>query len=493
MLNSPLQPVADQPLHLRAAAPEFDQLRDLVFLRYPKQEWASFARFGWRETSEGLIVTLAGIDAPLKGDLDENVGHVVIDEQYTLRIALEAEKHGLAVGVIHSHPMGAAPRPSAIDDDMDTYFATYFSDFAPGRPYLSLILSIIHGQLVISGRAFWHDRWMTLRGTSAERIDLETWPLGVRPKPPAIDRDRAARFASAFGDQALRRLRRSTVAVIGAGGTGSAAIEVLARAGVGRVIIIDPDTTDRSNLERNHGSFPQHADQRVPKVEVARNHVRAIDPKIEVDAIVGRLPQREVVDAVMTADVAIGCTDRQHSRLALSDLTFRYLLPAIDCGVLLEGKDGAVTGQVAQLVRFRAADPCALCRDMIEPQRVAQELMSKGERARRRAAARDAQMRGDDPNQYWDDVPQLYTVGYLTTTVGALAAGYAIGWLTGRFDPPFERLQMNFVAPFFDTCDDPQSQRPDCPCAKFRGWADQAGGDALITAPDHWPLSRRIL
>ena len=44
--------------------------------------------------------------------------------------------------------------------------------------------------------------------------------------------------------------------------------------------------------------------------------------------------------------------------------------------------------------------------------------------------------------------------------VGAMLAGYAIGWLTGRFDPPFERLQMNFVAPFLDVTDLPQNSAP---------------------------------
>src|SRR5208282_6802257 len=101
------------------------------------------------------------------------------------------------------------------------------------------------------------------------------------------------------------------------------------------------------------------------KAAVARDHINAIDPSIKVVSICGRLPQKEVVDAVVTADVVLGCTDQQHSRLALSDLAFRYLVPSIDCGVVLEGKDGNVTAQVAQFVRFLAADPCALCREMI--------------------------------------------------------------------------------------------------------------------------------
>lgn len=476
---------------LRVAEPEFGQLRELVFRRYPELEWATFARFGWRETPRGLVLTLASIDAPCPGDLNERVGHVAIDEQYTLRMALNAEKHRLAVGVIHSHPQGCAPAPSRIDDDMDTYYAKYFPDFAPNRPYVSLILSAIDG-LVISGRVFWRGRWLQVEHTAAERTELETWPAGQRPRETSVEIDRAARLASAFGEQALRRLRRSTVAVIGVGGTGSPAVEVLARAGVGRLILVDPDTFDRSNLERVHGGYPDDARQRTPKVLVAKRHVLAIDPSIEVEALLGRLPQPAVVDAVVSADVALGCTDQQHSRLALSDLAFRYLVPSLDCGVVLEGKDGRVTGQVAQFVRFLAADPCALCRGMIDSTRVMQELMSDEERSRRRAAAAQAMARGDDPNPYWRQQAQLNTVGYLTTTAGAMIAGYAIGWLTRRFDAPFQRMQMNLVAKFLDVTDQPQKQRPECACGQFRGWADQGAADALISAPDHWPTAKYL-
>src|SRR5262249_20181518 len=154
-------------------------------------------------------------------------------------------------------------------------------------------------------------------------------------------------------------------------------------------------------------------------------------------------------------------------------LAIRYLIPTIDCGVLLEGKQGIITAQVIQLVRFLTSDPCALCRGMIDSTRLTQELMSSDERAQRRAAAQDAAMRGENQNSYWQDIPQLNTVGYLTTVAGSLAAGYAIGWLTGRFAPPFQRLQINLVAPYLDVTDNEQECRDYCSCKRIRGLADQ--------------------
>ena len=472
---------------LRVAAPGFEQLKRLVFRRYPKLEWATFARFGWRDTGDALVVSLANIDAPRSGDLNEEVRHVAFDEQYTLRIALAAEKHPLAVGVIHSHPENCVPKPSVIDDDMDTYYSQYFGDFAPNRPYISLILSIIENRLVISGRIFWRGEWLTLEHTVAECQSVESWPARTYQRPPNHRIERVARLVNAFGEEAYSTLRSACATVIGCGGTGSIAIEILARAGIGRLIIVDPDFVQLSNLERIHGSIPKHAEDKIPKVMVARELVKDIDPSIEVVALQGRLPQPEVVDEVVCSDVALGCTDQQHSRIALSDLAFRYLVPAMDCGVVLEGDAGTVTGQVAQFVRLLPADPCVLCRNMINAQQVAQELMSDEERTQRQTAAVEAQIRGINPDPYWRRERQINTVGYLTSAVGSMLAGYSIGWLTGRFKPPFERLQMNFVAPFLDVTDYPQEQRPECACAKFRGWADQASSDALVSAPSHWP------
>lgn len=477
---------------VRIGAPEFAALKGLLFRRYPHHEWGTFARFGWRETESGLLLTLAALDPPLPEELNERFGHVVINEPYSLRMALEAERHPFAVAVMHSHPQHCRPDPSHIDDDMDGYYSGYFSGFAPGRPYASLILSELGGELALSGRVWWRSRWLTIGKFCVERSPVLSWAHGEPALPARFDESRYARLTAAFGRQAAERLSRSTVAVIGAGGTGSAAIEALARAGVGRLVVVDPDVVEPSNLERLHGGWPSHANSCATKVEVAREHVHQINHEIEVVPIVGRLPQKEVVDAVLGADVALGCTDQQHSRLALSEFAFRYLLPSIDCGVVLEGSGGKVTGQILQLVRFLTTDPCALCRRMTDPRRLTRELMSAEERATRQRAAADALKRGEPADPYWAEEAQLNTVGYLTTVAGAMAAGYAIGWITGRFEPPFARLQANLVAKFMDTTDSEEAASADCVCQSVRGWADQANADALITAPSHWPAAKHL-
>lgn len=473
---------------VRLAKPAGEQMFNHIFVRYPRDEWATFARFGWRDTPNGLVVTLCALDFPRSQELDVGVGHVSLQEPYTLRVALSAEEHPFALGVIHSHPEGCHTQASPIDDRMDTYLSDYFSYFAPERPYISLIFAKRHGSLCGTGRIAWRGRWYRVHRflTDDQHIVVD----GTSPhEEPALRMQRmrrVQRLASAFGEEAADLLRHACVGVIGAGGTGSPAVEVLARAGVGRIISVDPDHFTSSNLERVHGSEDRDLDLNVSKVAIAKRHVRSINPSCTFVALRGRIPQPEVVDALVHTDIVLGCTDQQHSRLALSDMVTRYLVPAIDVGVALEGANGNVTGQVIQLLRFMPNDACALCRGIISPVRVSQELMSEEERRQRRDAARAARERGEEADAYWHDEAQLNTVGYLTTAAGALAAGFAIGMITGRFAAGFGRLQMNLSAKWFDVTDADHLPRPNCVCRSAMGTADQGQADATITPPAHW-------
>ncbi|MGJ3263272.1 MAG: HesA/MoeB/ThiF family protein [Salinarimonas sp.] len=481
---------------VRLAAPELDALEHLL-LADGDREAACFVRLGWRETPQGLVLALAALDPPPPGAVLGEASAVRIAGTYAREVALAAETHPLAAGLVHTHPAGAGLRPSPADDAMDDYFAGYFADFAPGRPFASLILARVDGdtgpELALSGRVRVAGTWRPVtRVAAARRPDVVCWPDGVRPDPAPMPPERVARLTSAFGREAYQRLQRATVALVGAGATGSAAIPILARAGVGRLIVVDADHASASNLERLHGSVPQDVVDRVPKVAIARRHVASFAPDVVVEAHVGKLPQPEIVDAVIRADLLLGCTDQHASRLAVADIARRFAIPAIDIGGLIEGADGIVTGQLVQLVRFLPDDPCPRCRGMISEVRVAQELMSPAERLSAQAQADAARDRGERPDPIATAIPQIDTVSWITTTGGTLAAGFAIGWLTGRFDPRFERLQLDLVSDCLGAVDRPQRARAGCVCTRTRGFADQGADTAPVVAPPHWEPARTL-
>jgi len=491
--------VGGKPALIRVDQETFRLLESILRERYPRDEGGAIVHFGWRDTPDALVLSLAEVIVPGEDDVDRDVPNIRFREPYLLRCALRADSHPLALGVVHSHPEGSGTGPSWIDDDMDGYVSRYFSSFAPDRPYPSLVFAFDEQttdaepqRISATGRVWYRDEWHPVDRFAIEGRDVTIDGYSTPSVLTETSQRCVSRLSSAFGVEAAERLANATVAVVGAGGTGSPALEVLARAGVGNLISVDPDIFEDSNLERIHGSDQRDVSDPGPKVAIALRHIRSIRPDCKVTAIQGSLPQREVVDALVHADVVLGCSDGHVARLALSDLAFRYSVPSLDCSVALEGARGVVTGQVSRFVRFNPTDPCALCQRLTDPQRVAQELMHHAERKRRRAAAMEATAVGGNPSAYWREIPQINTVGYLTAATGAMAAGYVIGWLTRRFQPPFVRLEMNWVAPGLQPVDATFGASDTCVCRQVRAWADCALDRALVGAPDWWAAPRRI-
>lgn len=473
---------------VRMAEPLTEQLFQLIFRRYPYKEWGSFLRFGIRVTTESLILTLQAIDAPISGDLDETSDITEIQAQYTSTMLGLTETHPYAVGFVHSHPLSFGTGPSPSDYRMEQYYANLLIPYKPGLPFISLIFALNEANdLSATGRIFWSGEW----------YEVEKFIIGNKSvailnyfKPKALSEEalkRIQRLASQFSIEAAQTLAGATVAIVGASGTGSPCIELLARAGVGKLVIVDPEVFDDSNLERVHGSKFDDIAAGTAKVSIAGRHVKAINPDCEVVLILGRIPQPEVVDQLIACNLILGCTDLHSARVALSDIALRYLTPTIDVGVVMEGFDGRLTGQVIQINRLFPNDPCVYCRKMVNSQVVQQELMSPEEKERRKAEARKAKAEGREAGMYWIDIPQLNTVGYLTTLAGSLAIGYAIGFLTGRFDMNVNRIELNLSRHGIQIVEKDEDFDPDCTCSSHKGVSDLDPYAAMISAPQHWP------
>lgn len=86
-----------------------------------------------------------------------------------------------------------------------------------------------------------------------------------------------------IGQEGLHKLQAATVAVCGLGGVGGAAVEALARSGIGKLVIIDHDRVDPTNINRQLIAFTSTIGQ--PKVEVAAARLRDINPECEVIAL----------------------------------------------------------------------------------------------------------------------------------------------------------------------------------------------------------------
>jgi adenylyltransferase/sulfurtransferase len=120
-----------------------------------------------------------------------------------------------------------------------------------------------------------------------------------------------------IGVEGQRRLLDSTVALVGVGGLGCPAALYLAAAGVGRLVLIDGDRVDASNLHRQVLYGP--ADEGRPKVEAAAEHLRAMNPDAVVDARPVRLAAANARELLGSADVVIDGSDNFPTRFLVSD------------------------------------------------------------------------------------------------------------------------------------------------------------------------------
>ncbi|HTU70624.1 MAG TPA: molybdopterin-synthase adenylyltransferase MoeB [Candidatus Baltobacteraceae bacterium] len=120
------------------------------------------------------------------------------------------------------------------------------------------------------------------------------------------------------------RLRSARVLVVGAGGLGSPVLQYLAAAGVGRIGVVDDDTVDETNLQRQ--TIFATADIGKPKAQVAAQYLHALNPLIAIDPIPVRFDTGNARELVRLYDVIADCTDR---------FSIRYL---INDACMLEGK-----------------------------------------------------------------------------------------------------------------------------------------------------------
>ena len=125
--------------------------------------------------------------------------------------------------------------------------------------------------------------------------------------------DRLHRTRLLFGDTGTEKLQKATVMIVGCGAVGSFAVEALARTGVGKLIIIDSDVIEESNINRQ--IFATDTTIEMPKVDVARARIHDINPDILVTAI--RTFFDDSTELNVTPDFVIDAIDTVPSKIAL--------------------------------------------------------------------------------------------------------------------------------------------------------------------------------
>jgi molybdopterin/thiamine biosynthesis adenylyltransferase len=151
------------------------------------------------------------------------------------------------------------------------------------------------------------------------------------------------------GGPGQQRLKAASVLVVGAGGLGSPAALYLAAAGVGTVMLADPDVVDRSNLQRQ--ILYAEADVGLPKADAAADRLAALNPHIFVAGFEGAFDEATADELVAGVDLVLDGTDDFATRFCVNAACVRH------GKTLVSGAIGRWTGQIGVF----QGKPCYRC------------------------------------------------------------------------------------------------------------------------------------
>ena len=203
------------------------------------------------------------------------------------------------------------------------------------------------------------------------------------------------------GGLGQRRLKEASIAVVGAGGIGSALIPALAAAGIGALTIIDSDVVEESNLQRQ--PLFRERDTGYSKADLALQFVQRLNRFVKATPVQQRIDAGNAATLLGGHDLVIDGSDNFATRLAVSDSCISLGIPLLSAAaVQFQGQVGLFRGR-----------PCYRC--------------FVGD-------AFDA----DD----CDNCAELGVLGALTATVGSFAALVAINYIAGVGETQAGRLHL---------------------------------------------------
>jgi molybdopterin/thiamine biosynthesis adenylyltransferase len=156
-----------------------------------------------------------------------------------------------------------------------------------------------------------------------------------------------------IGEAGQRRIMAARVCIIGCGALGTAQAEALARAGVGRLRLVDRDFVEESNLQRQTMFTEQDARARAPKAVACAQHLSLINSEVQTEAFVADVNHANVERLIEGCDMALDGTDNFATRYLINDACVKHNVDWIY---------GAAVGSYGVTMTIRPGlTPCLRC------------------------------------------------------------------------------------------------------------------------------------
>lgn len=421
----------------------------------------------WERRSRVRLTSYEVVAIPPSDGDSASATHVTWSTDSFVKLLRRARDEELVAGIIHTHPQG--PLDFSEQDDLNERALLQLTQNRNATE--ATLLSLLWAQGTDLRARWWqHPK----QPTPAETVSVVGSHLQFHRRNPSFGGLEAfARQSLAFGPALTGQLRRLRIGIVGCGGTGSATAILLARLGIGQLVLIDEDIVDVTNLNRLHGSRRADADGMRAKVDVLAREIAEMALGTRVVPLRAWVGDPSVRDALTSCDIIFGCTDDHDGRLLLNRLAYFYLIPVIDMGLAIEAAPGGgirdLTGRVTLLA---PGGPCLICREAIDL-----------------VTARDENLRRQHPEEYerrklegyirggGDPAPAVVT---FTTATACLAVDELLQALTqfrGADGSAWQRVRR------FDVLTDRRpgaTQDPSCPICVDRTYWGRADVDPFL-------------
>jgi molybdopterin/thiamine biosynthesis adenylyltransferase len=132
-----------------------------------------------------------------------------------------------------------------------------------------------------------------------------------------------------IGATGQEKLGNKHVLIIGAGALGSGNAEVLTRAGVGKLTIVDRDYVEASNLQRQQLYTEEDVREKLPKAAAAKKRLTAINSDVSIEALIADATPELLQQLVSGVDLILDATDNFETRMAINDTAQKHQIPWI--------------------------------------------------------------------------------------------------------------------------------------------------------------------
>lgn len=340
-----------------------------------------------------LICETAGLDRDLllcrevhlvteeELESDSSSIHLEVSPRTVAHYLKRAKTHGQTLVMCHSHPFPGPVMASPIDLKTERQLC--------GRVISGRLDERPNGALILGPEGL--DARMWLGGSpSPLRVRVGGRLLGENVRTVSSVEERYDRHLKIWGTAGQALLRVTSIAIVGAGGTGSHVVQQLAHLGIGHLLLVDPDVVDESNLSRLVGATSY--DVGSFKVNVLSANAKRIRPDIRIDALpasVLDIDCRQLADT----DLIVCCTDGHGSRALLNELASQYLITLIDLGVEIQITEEGRTRAGGGVRVVTPGDPCLYCSGVIDSALVREEFLTDTERL---IESKNGYLRGTD-------------------------------------------------------------------------------------------------